>query len=239
MKTIGLLGGMSWESSLLYYKIINEQTNKLLGGQNNAKSIFYTVNFEEIEQLQHQNRWEEAGEILKNACLSLQNGGADFIVICTNTMHKLLPQIEPYVDIPFLHIAKATANEIKKNNIENVLLLGTKFTMSEDFYKQILVNEGINVVIPNEEDMDIIHKIIYDELCLGKISLLSKKLYIDIINKQNDIKGVILGCTEIGLLISQDDLNIKVFDTTRIHAMQAVKYAIDDKNAGVNFKCQI
>jgi len=198
--------------------------------KSNAKSIFYTVNFEEIEQLQHQNRWEEAGEILKSACLSLQKGGADFIVICTNTMHKLLPQIEPFLDIPFLHIAKATANEIKKSGIKNILLLGTRFTMSEDFYKQVLIDEGINVVVPNEEDMDIIHKIIYDELCLGKISQSSKKLYIDIINKQNDIEGVILGCTEIGLLISQDDLDIKVFDTTYIHAIQAVKYALDDKN---------
>jgi aspartate racemase len=226
MKTIGLLGGMSWESSLLYYKIINEHTNSLLGNQNNAKSILFTVNFEEIEKLQNQNRWDEAGKILIDACLSLQNAGADFIVICTNTMHKLLPQIQKFVKIPFLHIAKATANEIKKCKIKNVLLLGTKFTMTENFYKQILIDEDINVTIPSKEDIDIIHKIIYDELCLGKISKESKKIYLDIINKHKSVQGVILGCTEIGLLISQEDLKIKVFDTTHIHAIQAVEHAL-------------
>lgn len=227
MKTIGLLGGMSWESSLSYYQIINKYTNKLLGHQNNAKSILYTVNFEEIEKLQHQNRWDEATQILLDACISLQNGGADFIVICTNTMHKLLPQIQKHIKIPFLHIAKATASEIKKNGIKRVGLLGTKFTMKEDFYKQILIDENIEVVIPNENDMNIIHKVIYNELCLGTIDQASKQKYIEIINKMDKIDGVILGCTEIGLLISQNDLDIKVFDTTSIHAKQAVKYALN------------
>lgn len=229
MKIIGLLGGMSWESSLSYYKIINQHTNKLLGHQNNAKSILFTVNFEEIEKLQHQNRWDEAAQILIDACIALENGGADFIVICTNTMHKLLPQIEQYVKIPFLHIAKATASAIKKDNIKNILLLGTKFTMSEDFYKQILIDEGINVITPNDQDMDIIHKIIYDELCLGTTSEQSKQIYLDIINKQQEIEGVILGCTEIGLLISQEDLDIKVFDTTYIHAKKAVEYTTQNQ----------
>lgn len=228
MKTIGLLGGMSWESSLSYYKIINQHTNKLLGSQNNAKSVLYTVNFEEIEKLQHQNRWEDAEKILSEACLSLEHSGADFIIICTNTMHKLLPQIKKHIKIPFLHIAKATANEIKRNNMKNILLLGTKFTMSEAFYKDILIEENINVVIPNERDMNDIHKIIYEELCLGTISLQSKQIYLDIINKQKNIEGVILGCTEIGLLLSQDDLEIQVFDTTYIHAVQAVEYALND-----------
>jgi len=228
MKTIGLLGGMSWESSLSYYQIINKYTNELLGSQNNAKSILYTVNFEEIEKLQHQDKWDEATQILLEACLSLQNAGAEFIIICTNTMHKLLPQIKKHIKIPFLHIAKATANEIKKVGIKKVGLLGTKFTMSEDFYKQILIDENIEVVVPSNNDMDIIHKVIYEELCLGKIDIRSKEKYIEIINKMNDIEGVILGCTEIGLIISQDDLNIKVFDTTSIHAKQAVKYALED-----------
>lgn len=230
MKTIGLLGGMSWESSLLYYKIINEETNRILGSQNNAKSVLFTVNFEEIEKLQHQNRWNEACEILIEACLSLEKAGADFIVICTNTMHKLLPQIKKQIKIPFLHIAQACANEIKNNKIKNILLLGTKFTMSEDFYKQILIDENINVIIPNEEDMNTIHKIIYEELCLGKLLKTSKQTYIDIINKiqkEANIQGVILGCTEIGLLISQKDLEIKVFDTTYIHALSAVKEALN------------
>jgi len=228
MKTIGLLGGMSWESSLSYYQIINKYTNELLGSQNNAKSILYTVNFEEIEKLQHQDKWDEASQILLEACLSLQNAGAEFIIICTNTMHKLLPQIKKHIKIPFLHIAKATANEIKKVGIKKVGLLGTKFTMSEDFYKQILIDENIEVVVPSNNDMDIIHKVIYEELCLGKIDIRSKEKYIEIINKMNDIEGVILGCTEIGLIISQDDLNIKVFNTTSIHAKQAVKYALED-----------
>jgi len=226
MQTIGLLGGMSWESSLSYYKLINTYTNEILGGQNNAKSVMVTVNFEEIEKLQHHDKWDEATQILLTSCLELQNANADFIVICTNTMHKLLPQIEKYIDIPFLHIAKATANEIQKNNIKRIGLLGTKFTMKEDFYKQILQDENIEVIIPSEKDMEVIHKIIYDELCLGTINQSSKTAYINIINKMKDIEGVILGCTEIGLLVSQDDFEIKVFDTTKIHAKQAVEYSL-------------
>ncbi len=229
MKIIGLLGGMSWESSLSYYQIINKETNALLGYQNNAKSILYTVNFQEIEKLQHQNRWDEATQILIDACISLEKAGADFIVICTNTMHKLLPEIKKHVKIPFLHIAKATADEIKKHDIKRVGLLGTKFTMKEDFYKQILIDENIDVVIPNEKDMDIVHKIIYEELCLGTANKASKNIYIDIINKMDNIDGVILGCTEIGLLISKDDLGIKVFDTTMIHAKEAVKCALEQE----------
>jgi len=228
MKTIGLIGGMSWESTLSYYKIINQYTNELLGGQNNAKSIISTVNFEEIEKLQHQNKWDEASKILHNASLSLQNAGADFIVICTNTMHKLLPQIKQNINIPFLHIAQATANEIKANNVKRIGLLGTKFTMEENFYKQILIDENIDVVIPNKQEMEMIHNIIYNELCLGSIKDNSKQIFIDIVNKMNNIEGIILGCTEIGLLINQNDFNtIKVFDTTKIHAKQAVKYALN------------
>ena len=226
MKTIGLLGGMSWESSMQYYKLINEHTNNILGSQNNAKSVMVTVNFEQIEKLQHQNKWSEACDILIKACQDLQNANADFIVICTNTMHKLLPKITPYITMPFLHIADATANEINKQNIKKVLLLGTKFTMSEDFYKDILISQNIEVVVPSENDMDIIHKIIYDELCLGKVKEASKQIYLDIINKQDNIGGVILGCTEIGILINQDDLDIKVFDTTKIHSYSAVQMAL-------------
>ena len=229
MKTIGLIGGMSWESTLSYYKIINQYTNKLLGNQNNAKSIVYTVNFEEIEQLQHQNRWSEASEILHNASVSLQNAGADFIIICTNTMHKLLPQIKQNINIPFLHIAQATADEIKTHNIKRIGLLGTKFTMEENFYKQILIDENLDVVIPNKQDIEIVHKIIYSELCLGSIKEDSKQKFINIVKKMNNIEGIILGCTEIGLLINQDNFSaIRVFDTTEIHAKQAVKYALNN-----------
>jgi aspartate racemase len=227
MKTIGLIGGMSWESTVSYYKIINQYTNKLLGNQNNAKSIIYTVNFEEIEELQHKGKWNEASKILQKASLSLQNAGADFIIICTNTMHKLLPQIQKNIDIPFLHIAKATANEIKNKNIKKIGLLGTKFTMQENFYKQILIDENIEVIIPNIQDMQIIHKIIYNELCLGNVKYNSKQIFIDITKKMSGIQGIILGCTEIGLLINQNDFkNVMVFDTTIIHARQAVKYAL-------------
>ena len=227
MKKIGLLGGMSWESSLLYYKIINEYSNSLLGGLSTVESILYTVNFEEIEKLQHNNKWEEATEILIDGCIALERAGADFIVICTNTMHKLLPDIKKEINIPFLHIAKATSKAIKRDSVKRVLLLGTKFTMIEDFYKSILIDEGIEVLIPKSEDIEIIHKIIYNELCLGKVKEASKKEYLRVINSFSDIEGVILGCTEIGMLISQEDLKIKVYDTTQIHAKEAVNRAIE------------
>jgi len=227
MKKIGLLGGMSWESSLLYYKIINEYSNSILGDLNTVETILYTVNFEVIEKLQHQNRWEEATNILIEACQALERAGADFIVICTNTMHKLLPDIKKEVSLPFLHIAKATANAIKDDNVKRVLLLGTKFTMVEDFYKQLLIEEGIEVVIPKSKDIETVHKIIYNELCLGKVKEASKKEYLRIINSFSDIEGVILGCTEIGILITQKDLPIKVYDTTKIHALEAVKISIN------------
>ncbi len=217
---------MSWESSATYYKIINEYTNELLGSQNNAKSVMFTVNFEEIEKLQHANRWDEATEILVEACKSLQNAGANFIVICTNTMHKLLPKIALHVEVPFLHIAEATAKEIRKDNNKKVLLLGTKFTMQEDFYKQKLINEGIEVLIPNSEDMEIVHKVIYGELCLGEVKDKSKRAFMKIIEKAKGAQGVILGCTEIGMLISQNDVGIKVYDTTIIHAKEAVRMAL-------------
>ncbi|NOX15922.1 MAG: aspartate/glutamate racemase family protein [Epsilonproteobacteria bacterium] len=226
MKTIGLLGGLSWESSSNYYKIINSYTNELLGAHNNAKSVMVTVNFEEVEKFRRADRWDEATEILIQACKSLENAGADFIVICTNTMHKLLPKISPYIKIPFLHIAEATANEIKKDSVKKVLLMGTKFTMQEDFYKSILEDFGIEVVIPNLENMDFIHKVIYDELCLGYVKEDSKNVFKNIINETPDIQGVILGCTEIGILIQQDDVDVRVYDTAIIHAKEAVKKAI-------------
>ena len=217
---------MSWESSATYYKIINQYTNELLGSQNNAKSVMVTVNFEEIEKLQHTNKWDEATDILINASKSLENAGADFIVICTNTMHKLLPKISLHVEVPFLHIAQATAKEIKKDGNNKVLLMGTKFTMQEDFYKQILIENGIEVKIPNKQDMELVHKVIYDELCLGNAKDSSKKAFMQIISKTKDIDGVILGCTEIGMLVNQDDVDVKVYDTTVIHAKEAVRMAI-------------
>ncbi len=217
---------MSWESSATYYEIINRYSNSILGSQNNAKSIMVTVNFDEIEKLQHADKWEEATDILIKACQNLQNGGADFIVICTNTMHKLLPQISLHVELPFLHIAEATVKEINANNHKKVLLLGTKFTMQEDFYKQKIAEAGIEVVVPNSEDMELVHKVIYDELCLGSVKDSSKDAFLKIIKSFEDIDGVILGCTEIGMLIKQSDLDIKVYDTTIIHAKEAVRMAL-------------
>ncbi len=226
MKTIGLLGGLSWESSSNYYKIINSYTNELLGSHNNAKSVMVTVNFEEVEKFRRTDRWDEATKILIEACKSLQSAGADFIVICTNTMHKLLPKITLHIELPFLHIAEATAKEIKKYGGKKVLLLGTKFTMQEDFYKQKLIEEGIEIITPNVPDMQTIHKVIYGELCLGEVKDESKSIFMKIIKKAKDVQGVILGCTEIGMLISQDDVDIKVYDTTIIHAKEAVRMAL-------------
>jgi aspartate racemase len=230
MKTIGILGGMSWESSALYYQIINEATHARLGGQHNARSVMVTVDFDEIETLQHADRWDEATAILHDACLALERAGADMILIATNTMHKLLPQIRVGITIPFLHIAQATADAILGKGLKRIGLLGTRFTMEEDFYKQILIDNGIEVVIPNTDERDLIHKVIYDELCLGTVQDASKHAYLDIITRMeadNATEGIILGCTEIGMLIAQKDLALPVFDTTRIHALAAVGVALD------------
>jgi aspartate racemase len=229
MKTIGILGGMSWESSALYYQIINEATHARLGGQHNARSVMVTVDFDEIETLQHADRWDEAAVILHEACLALERAGADMILIATNTMHKLLPRIRDGITIPFIHIAQATADAISERGLKRIGLLGTRFTMEEDFYKQILIDNGIDVVIPDAAERDLIHKVIYDELCLGAVKDASKHAYLDIIARMeadDAIEGVILGCTEIGMLISQDDVSLPVFDTTRIHALSAVEEAL-------------
>jgi len=229
MKTIGILGGMSWESSALYYQIINEAVNTHLGGQHNARSVMVTVDFGEIETLQHADRWDEAAAILHEASLSLERAGADMILIATNTMHKLLPQIRPGITIPFLHIAQATADAIKAQGLKRIGLLGTRFTMEEDFYKQILIDNGIEVVIPERSERDLIHGVIYDELCLGTVEDASKQAYLEIIarmEREEEIQGVILGCTEIGMLIAQSDLELPVFDTTEIHALSAVEEAL-------------
>ncbi len=229
MKTIGILGGMSWESSALYYQIINEATHARLGGQHNARSVMVTVDFDTIEKLQHADRWDEAAAILHEAALSLERAGADFILIATNTMHKLLPQIRKGITIPFLHIAQATADTIKSQGLTRIGLLGTRFTMEENFYKQILIDNGIDVIIPNADERDLIHKVIYNELCLGTVESASKEAYLEIIarmERDEAIEGVILGCTEIGMLISQEDLTLPVFDTTEIHALSAVSEAL-------------
>lgn len=229
MKTIGLLGGMSWESTLEYYKIINETVNKKLGKLHSAKIVMVSVDFEPIEVLQHKGDWEGTADILSSSSKDIEAANADFLVICTNTMHKVVPKIEKHISIPILHIADATAQKLKDDNIKKVALLGTAFTMEQDFYKQRLSSYDLEVMIPETKDRKTIHSIIYDELCMGIINKESKIQYIDIINKliKNGAQGIILGCTEIGMLIKQEDVDVKVYDTTLIHAQKAVEKALE------------
>jgi aspartate racemase len=229
MKTIGLIGGMSWESSIEYYRIINETAKEKLGGLHSAKSLMVTVDFAEIEKLQHENRWDEAGQILVKCAQDLERGGADCIVLCTNTMHKLADQIIASVNIPFLHIADATAEKIIAAGIGTIGLLGTRFTMEHDFYKRRLIdNFGLNVVVPNKTDRDIVHRVIYDELVQGKIVEASREEYKRIMAAliEQGAQGIILGCTEIELLVKQGDSEVPLFPTTHIHAVAAVEYAM-------------
>jgi aspartate racemase len=228
MKTIGLLGGMSWESTLGYYKIINEGVKNALGGLHSAKIAMYSVDFDPIEQLQHAGDWDGTAKILSEAAKNIQAAGADFLLICTNTMHKVAPEIEAAVQIPLLHIADATAEILVQEEIKTVGLLGTAFTMEQDFYKgRLTKNYGLQVLVPNEADREVIHKVIYQELCLGKTDASSKAKYLSIIDAlaAQDAEAVILGCTEIGMLVSQADTNVRLLDTTAIHAAKAVEYA--------------
>ncbi len=229
MKTIGLIGGMSWESSLLYYQIMNERVKEKLGGHHSAKSILYSVDFQEIKTLQFEDRWDELTKIMIEIAKKLETSGADCLVICTNTMHKMAKEVEESVKIPLLHIADATAKEIVTNGIKKVALLGTVFTMEHDFYKGRLIEQfGLDVIVPNEAERKLIHTIIYEELCLGIVKEESKQVYLNIIDHliEQGAEAVILGCTEITMLISQENCNIPVFDTTRIHAESAVDFAL-------------
>jgi len=229
MKTIGLIGGMSWESTVPYYQIINEEIKSRLGGLHSAKIVLYSVEFDEIERCQSSGNWEKSGEILGKAAQGLEAAGADFLLICTNTMHKVAPQIASMVHIPIVHIAAATADELEKHSIRKVGLLGTKYTMTEAFYKQVLIDREIDVVIPEEMDIEIINNIIFQELCVGKIKEESRKEFQRIIDclAEKGAEGVILGCTEIGLLIHPSDSSLPVFDTTMIHAKRAAEMALD------------
>jgi len=229
MKTIGLLGGMSWESTVPYYRVINQTVNERLGGLHSAKVILYSVDFHEIEQLQHAGEWQETGRILAAAAQSLQAAGADFLVLCTNTMHKVSQQIESAVDIPLLHIADATAQEIRCAGIRVVGLLGTRFTMEQNFYRGRLQQEhGLRVLTPGERDREVIHRVIYEELCLGKVFDESRQEYVRVIKDLADqgAEGIILGCTEIAMLVGPQDAPVAMFDTTDIHARKAVDWAL-------------
>lgn len=228
MKKIGLIGGMSWESTTLYYQWINREVQKRLGGLHSAKIIVTSVDFAEIEKMQSQGDWDLAAKVLADEAKALENAGADCVVLCTNTMHKLAKEIEDAVSIPFIHIAKATGEAILAENITHVALLGTAFTMEQEFYKSRLEEMGISVMIPDERDRKVVHEIIYQELCRGMILESSKRTYCEIVEKliAQGAQGVILGCTEITMLIGDVKFSIPTFDTTHLHALKAVDFSL-------------
>lgn len=230
MKTIGIIAGMSWESSQSYYRLLNEGVNAALGRLHSAKIILYSVDFEEIENLQATGKWEEAGAILAKAAAALERAGADFILIATNTMHKVAPQIEAAITVPLLHIADATAEKLRDSGITKAGLLGTRYTMLEDFYKARLAAAGIGIITPEGKDIDIVNTVIFDELCKGMVLEESRRQFQRIIGelKSRGAEGVILGCTEIGMLVDQADSDLPIFDTTLIHAQTAVEKALTD-----------
>lgn len=228
MKTIGLIGGMSWESTVTYYQILNETVKQQLGGFHSAKILLYSVDFAQIEEQQITGQWEESAKLLGDAAEKLEKAGADLLLICTNTMHKVAPQVRQRVSIPLLHIAELTADALTQAGITKVGLLGSTYTMKQDFYKAKIQEAGIDVVIPNESDMEMVNHVIFHELCMGIISEESRQKYAAVIAdlKERGAQGVILGCTEIGLLVTQADSPLPVFDTTRIHAEKAALFAI-------------
>jgi aspartate racemase len=229
MKVLGLLGGMSWESTIPYYRMINEQVKERLGGLHSAKIVLYSVDFQQVERLQHQGDWEGAGQLLAAAAVSLRAAGAEALVICTNTMHKVAEAVELASGLPLIHIADATARQVRQQDIRRVGLLGTRFTMEQEFYRgRLQQRHGIEVVTPIAADRDIVHRIIYEELCLGKVRDASRDEYRRIISdlEQQGANGIIFGCTEIGLLVGAQDASVPVFDTTAIHARAAAEYAL-------------
>jgi aspartate racemase len=229
MKTIGLIGGMSWESSAEYYRLINTLVKERLGGFHSAKCVMISVDFAEIETLQRENRWAESAQLLSAAAQGLERAGADVIVLCTNTMHKVADEIEASIHVPFLHIADATAEQIKARGLTTIGLLGTRFTMEEDFYVGRLSQRfDLRVLIPEAADRDLIHRVIYNELVLGEVKAESKAHYLAVIERLIDrgAQGIILGCTEIGLLVQAGDCRVSIFDTTRLHAQAAVAWAL-------------
>ena len=231
MKTIGLIGGMSWESTVPYYRLINETVAARLGGLHSARLVLYSVDFHDIERLQHAGDWVAAGELLAQAARSLQAAGADVLVLCTNTMHKVAPPIEAAVSIPLFHIADPTATEIRAAGLTCVGLLGTRFTMEQGFYRDRLTERhGLQVLVPEAGDREIVHRVIYEELCLGKIVPASRAEYRRVMARlvERGAKAIILGCTEIGLLVDASDATVPLFDTTGIHARKAAELALEE-----------
>ena len=229
MKTIGMIGGMSWESTVTYYQIVNEVIRRELGGLHSAKCILHSVEFDEIERLQSTGEWEKAGEILGQVARGLEAAGADYILICTNTMHKVFDQVQSCVSVPLLHIAQMTADALKADDVEKVGLLGTKYTMEQEFYKAKLVENGIEVVIPGKEAVEVINDVIFHELCMGEIRDESRQAFLAAIDDmaERGAQAVILGCTEIGLLVRQSDTAVKLYDTTLIHAERAAMRSLE------------
>ncbi|MDC8014790.1 aspartate/glutamate racemase family protein [Tahibacter soli] len=237
MKTLGLLGGMSWESTLPYYRAVNERVRERLGGLHSARLLLYSVDFAQIEALQMRGDWDAAARVLSEAAAALARGGAQALVICTNTMHKVAPQIARAVDLPILHIADATAARIRAAGIARVGLLGTRFTMEQDFYKGRLAERGLEVLVPDAQACDAVHRIIYDELCVGIVRETSRETYrrvmADLVAR--GAQGIVLGCTEIGLLVGAADCVVPTFDTALIHAQAAADWSIDDGLADDRF----
>ena len=226
MLTIGMLGGMSWESSAEYYRLANVLVRERLGGLHSAKIVLHSVDFAEIERMQVEGRWDDAGKALAEAATSVEAAGADFLLLCTNTMHKVFDQVQAAVDIPVIHLGDTTAAAIRKAGLTTVGLLGTGFTMDQAFYRERLESHGLKVLLPSPEDRATVHRIIYDELCVGIVRDESRRAYQDVISRFEGAEGIILGCTEIELLISQDDVPLPVFPTTRLHVEAAVERAI-------------
>lgn len=229
MKTIGMLGGMSWESTQSYYSAINQGVKQRLGGLRSAKIVLYSIDFAEIEQLQHAGDWAGTAVILSRAAQAVERAGADFLIVCTNTMHKVVPEIQEQIAIPILHVADATASALRRAGIRQVGLLGTRFTMEQAFYRERLEHHGIQVQVPEKQDQATIHDVIYTELCLGIIRPESRQRYLDIIEElsHRGAEAVILGCTEIALLVQPADTRVPLYDTAAIHAEQAVAYALE------------
>lgn len=230
MKTIGLLGGMSWESTALYYRLINEETKRKRGGLHSARIVLVSLDFHEVEILQDQGDWKAAADLLADAARRIELAGADFLLICTNTMHKVADEVAASIDIPLLHLAEATANRIIDAEVRTVGLLGTRFTMEHDFYKGKLQERGIEVLTPSAAGRELVHRVIFEELCVGVVETDSRVQFLEIIDDlvQRGAEAVVAGCTEIGMLVNADHTDVMLFDTTRIHAERAVAFALGD-----------
>jgi aspartate racemase len=228
MKTIGLIGGMSWESTVTYYQLLNEGVKDALGGLHSAKVLLYSVDFFEIESLMSRGDWDKAADLLGGVAARLENAGADMILICTNTLHKVAPQVQSRIRVPLVHIAVAAAEALTAQGISRVGLLGTKYTMMQTFYRDKLVERGIEVLIPEEDDIDLVNRVIFDELCLGIVKEESRADYLRVIAalQQRGAQGILLGCTELGLIVAREDVSLPLFDTTEIHAKKALVLAL-------------